>query len=160
MWRRTPEATYPDGYLGTITSRRDDRLLGALKGRVNERSYQRGVHKGERIDPGDYFWPEQFNLDTGLKNESRSQWIEEGPDGLRGFVSPRWAPPGGGEMAPQLTDAGRMSNQPYQRPFEEGRTGMAPRGIPSGFQNWPQPPKQIDPQRSAQLARLAPGRSW
>ena len=26
-WRRTPEAQYPDGYLGTINPRRGDRLL-------------------------------------------------------------------------------------------------------------------------------------
>src|SRR5688500_16168090 len=52
MWRRTPDAQYPDGYLGTIPSRRGDRILDTLKSRQNQRSYQRGVHKGERIDPG------------------------------------------------------------------------------------------------------------
>lgn len=70
MYRRTPEAEYPDGYLGTINSRRNDRLLDALKGRVNERSYQRGVHKGERIDPSDYFWPKEFGPENGLKAEA------------------------------------------------------------------------------------------
>lgn len=55
-----PEASYPDGYLGTIQSRREDRLLDSLKGRQNQRSYQRGVHKGERIDPGDYLWPSEL----------------------------------------------------------------------------------------------------
>jgi hypothetical protein len=136
MWRRTPEAQYPDGYLGTITARRDDKLLRNLSARATERSYQRGVHKGERIDPGDYIWPEQFNLETGLKREATT--------GLK------WAPPGGGEPAPLLTNEGRMSNQ-------ADYAGMAPRGIPSGFTNWPQPPQQIDPARSAQLRRLAPG---
>jgi len=146
MWRRTPEAQYPDGYLGTITARRDDRLLKNLANRATQRSYQRGVHKGERIDPGDYIWPDQFNLMTGLKREATT--------GLRA------APPGGGAMPVTLTDAGRMTNQPYQRPFEEGKNGMGPRGIPSGFTNWPQPPQQIDPVRAAQLSRLGPGRSW
>lgn len=70
MWRQTPEATYPDGYLGTIRSRRDDRLLDSLKNRQNQRSYQRGVHKGERIDPGDYMWPAQFQPDRGLRAEA------------------------------------------------------------------------------------------
>lgn len=59
-----------DGYLGTIHSRREDRLLNALKTRVNQRSYQRGVHKGERIDPADYFWPPDFNPTNGLKAEA------------------------------------------------------------------------------------------
>jgi hypothetical protein len=66
-YNRTPEAMYPDGYLGTINSRRGDRLLDSLKNRQNQRSYQRGVHKGERIDPGDYFFPGQFQPDMGLK---------------------------------------------------------------------------------------------
>lgn len=66
MWRQTPEATYPDGYLGTIRSRRDDRLLDSLKKRQNQRSYQRGVHKGERVDPGDYLWPGAWNPQSGV----------------------------------------------------------------------------------------------
>lgn len=56
MAQFTPEARYPDGYLGTIRSRRDDRLLNAVKERQSDRPYQRGVHKGERVDPRDYYW--------------------------------------------------------------------------------------------------------
>jgi len=66
MGARTPAAEYPDGYLATINSRRSDRLLDSLKRNLNQRGYQRGVHKGERIDPGDYFWPDEFNPDAGL----------------------------------------------------------------------------------------------
>lgn len=69
-WRRTPEATYPDGYLGTIQTRRGDRLLDGLKARSQQRPYTRGIHKGERIDQRDYFWPEEFNLWTGLEYEA------------------------------------------------------------------------------------------
>src|SRR6185295_411884 len=32
-WRRTPNAEYPDGYLGTLNTRRGDRLLEGLKDR-------------------------------------------------------------------------------------------------------------------------------
>lgn len=67
---RTPEAEYPDGFLGTIPTRRGDRLLSSLKSRVNQRSYQRGVHKGERIDMGDYAWPDEFNPQTGLVTQA------------------------------------------------------------------------------------------
>src|SRR5262245_14822679 len=56
-WRSTPEATIPDGYLGTVNSRRQDRLLDGLQARANNRPYTRGVHKGERIDTRDYYWP-------------------------------------------------------------------------------------------------------
>lgn len=70
MYRRTPEAQYPDGYLGCITSRRNDRLLDALKSRVNQRNYQRGVHKGERIDPVDYTWPIEFHPMSGLMRQA------------------------------------------------------------------------------------------
>jgi hypothetical protein len=70
MWRQTPEASYPDGYLATIRSRRDDRLLDSLKNRLTQRSYQRGVHKGERIDPGDYLWPGAWRPERGLQAES------------------------------------------------------------------------------------------
>jgi hypothetical protein len=70
---RTPEAEYPDGYLGTIRSRRDDRLLDSTKARVNQKSYQRGVHKGERIDQTDYQWLREWNPQTGIQNQMRGR---------------------------------------------------------------------------------------
>lgn len=70
MWRQTPEAQYPDGYLGTLNSRREDRLLATLTARANQRPFARGVHKGERMDPSDYFWPPEFNMMTGLELEA------------------------------------------------------------------------------------------
>lgn len=66
MFRRTPSSEYPDGYLGTMRTRRDDRLLKSVQERINQRQYQRGVHKGERIDPQDYYWPEDFQPTNGL----------------------------------------------------------------------------------------------
>jgi hypothetical protein len=68
---RTPSAEYPDGYLGTIRTRRDDRIVNAAKSRVTQRSYQRGVHKGERIDMSDYYWPLELSPDRGLANQAR-----------------------------------------------------------------------------------------
>jgi len=75
-----PSAQYPDGYLGTIRSRRDDRgrpastsdkMLDSLKTRTAQRSYQRGVHKGERVDPGDYYYPSELKPDRGIKRQMR-----------------------------------------------------------------------------------------
>lgn len=72
MYNRVPQAEYPDGYLGTISSRRtdDDKLLEAIP-RLNQKQYQRGVHKGERIDPQDYVWPGAFNDESGIARQER-----------------------------------------------------------------------------------------
>lgn len=77
---RQPSAEYPDGYLGTIRSRRDDRgrpsstsdkVLDSMKNRVGQKSYQRGVHRGERIDPSDYYYPSGLEADRGIKRQMR-----------------------------------------------------------------------------------------
>lgn len=70
---RVPSAEYPDGYLGTIRSRRDDRILDSIKSRVNQKNYQRGVHKGERIEPSQYFWPSMFNDQMGIQREAKAK---------------------------------------------------------------------------------------
>lgn len=75
---RAPQAEYPDGYLGTIRTRRDDRgrdtadnVLNALKVRVGQRSYQRGVHRGERIDVQDYYYPEGLDPMRGIRRQMK-----------------------------------------------------------------------------------------
>lgn len=70
---RTPNAEYPDGYLGTVNSRREDRLLNAVQSRLTDRNYQRGVHKGEKLSTDDYYWPDNFNPQSGLVAESRGR---------------------------------------------------------------------------------------
>jgi hypothetical protein len=67
-----PTAEYPDGYLGVIQSRREDRLLNSLKNRLNQRSYQRGVHKGEKVDPADYLWPPELDPMSGIARQART----------------------------------------------------------------------------------------
>lgn len=74
-----PTAEYPDGYLGNVNSRREDRLFENVKHRVSNRSYSRGVHKGERIDPADYFWTDQVNPAIGLEYQKRGRkWTQRG----------------------------------------------------------------------------------
>ena len=68
---KIPGAEYPDGYLGTITNRREDRLLDKVQEKLTERSYQRGVHKGSKIDNRDYFWPDGNDPMRRIKAESR-----------------------------------------------------------------------------------------
>jgi hypothetical protein len=81
---RAPQAEYPDGYLGTLRSRRDDRgrasgtsdrVLDSLKARVGQRSYQRGVHRGERIDASDYYYPAGLDNQRGIKRQMRGQKV-------------------------------------------------------------------------------------
>lgn len=93
---REPGAEYPDGYLGTIRSRRDDRgkpnssserMLDSLRIRLGQRSYQRGVHRGERIDPADYFYPDFLRPERGILRQMKAQYdgnvwmvIDNAPD--------------------------------------------------------------------------------
>ena len=58
------------GTWGRSTPGGRDRLLDSLKSGQNQRSYQRGVHKGERIDLSDYFWPAKLQPERGLEREA------------------------------------------------------------------------------------------
>jgi hypothetical protein len=109
---RVPSAEYPDGYLGTIRSRRDDRLLDSIKSRVGQKAYQRGVHKGERIEPSMYFWSESFNDQMGIKRMSKAKFDE---------TSGMWRVPRSGPQfhlapAPHLVNDGKANttaNEPH-----------------------------------------------
>lgn len=91
----SPDSQYPDGYLGTITNRRQDKIQSAVV-RQNQRSYTRGVHKGESVNPSDYMWPSGFNLYTGINLEKKGkkfapaavmpqQLVNDGKTGPRGI---------------------------------------------------------------------------
>lgn len=89
MVGRTPGAEYPDGYLGSITDRREDKLLQHV--RNNARSYTRGVHKGSRIEPQDYFWPADFNPMTGLEHQKKGKkWSAQGSPVERLVYGDKW----------------------------------------------------------------------
>ena len=114
---RTPGAEYPDGYLGNIRSRRDDRgkpygtsdaVLDSLRNRQNQRAYQRGVHKGERIDPSQYYWPK------GMEPERRvyvafTQVVPYNNEGGINYLVPRNAPLSMLEPAPHLVNDGKAN---------------------------------------------------
>ena len=126
---RVPSAEYPDGYLGTIRSRRDDRLLDSIKSRVNQKAYQRGVHKGERIEPSMYFWPEGINDMSGIQRQMAS--IVDQSNGVTVFRSIRNAPQVQLTPAPHLVNDGKANTQADQ-------------------------PGEIDARRKAMLAYLRP----
>ena len=59
---RTPEASYPDGYLSTVDGRRSGRgdvVVPPLSARP---SFERGVNKYTKLPPDRYFFPPDFNL--------------------------------------------------------------------------------------------------
>lgn len=111
---QSPDTTYPDGYLGTMSSnRRQDKIVNAVA-RQTQRSYSRGVHKGERINPGDYIWPNEFNLQTGLLLQSKGKkYAPVGAEPVRltndGKAGPRGIPRGLSRPQQQVVDQQRRS---------------------------------------------------
>jgi hypothetical protein len=112
---RAPQAEYPDGYLGTIRTRRDDKgkpysvsdtVLDSLKNRQNQRGYQRGVHRGERIDPAQYLWPDNLQPDRRLKE--RNYKLAD-VDGGVVYLSKRNAPKQELAPAPHLVNDGKSN---------------------------------------------------
>lgn len=125
---RTPEAEYPDGYLGNITSRREDRLLGTIQGKLTNRSYQRGVHKGERVNPQDYFWNAQVNPQAALQAEAKGlKWTQVG--------------------STPVDQINHMGKNHMLSPEEYDQVSNSV-GVKA--------PQQIDPVRSERMARLLP----
>lgn len=110
----SPDTQYPDGYLGTMSSnRRQDKLTAAVM-RTNTRSYSRGVHKGERINSGDYIWPQEFNLLTGLQYQAMGKkFAPPGAEPVRltndGKVGPRGIPRGLSRDQQEVIDMQRRS---------------------------------------------------
>jgi len=109
---RVPSAEYPDGYLGTIRSRRDDRLLDSIKNRVNQKAYQRGVHKGERIEPSMYYWPEQVHPMMGIERQMKARQVNI--NGAVVYQSERSAPQTSLTPAPHLVNDGKANTQANQ----------------------------------------------
>jgi hypothetical protein len=112
---RAPQAEYPDGYLGSIRTRRDDKgkpyamsdvVLDSLKSRQNQRAYQRGVHKGERIDPAQYMWPKNLEPDRRL-NPKNFKPIEN--DGVLTMNIARNTPEVDLAPAPHLVNDGKAN---------------------------------------------------
>lgn len=125
---RVPSAEYPDGYLGNVNSRREDRLLTHIQTRLTQRSYQRGVHKGERLDPQDYYWNDVIDPEAGIRAQARGQ---------------RWNAAG---STPEQ-QINHMGKNHLLSPDEMNRVANGV-GLTA--------PSQIDPVRSQRMQRLLP----
>lgn len=77
---RVPDAQYPDGYLGAVSGRHQDKLLQSYGASTRyDRPYDRGVHKGERLDSSDYSWPSWLDLTAGIRNQATGKrWRPHG----------------------------------------------------------------------------------
>jgi hypothetical protein len=127
---RVPSAEYPDGYLGTmVTRRRDDRLLDSIKNNVNKKAYQRGVHKGERIEPSGYYWPSELQPTRGISRQMKSKI--DSSEGVVVYLSQRNSP------AMELT--------PHPHLVNDGKANLRA-----------DEPGQLNPKRASQLANMRP----
>jgi len=70
---RTGQASYPDGYLQPSDSRRRD-APASVYGRLTDRSYQRGVNAGVKMDMAHYFWPLEQDPARGLQAEAAAAY--------------------------------------------------------------------------------------
>ena len=93
--------------LGTIRSRRDDRLLDSIKSRVNQKAYQRGVHKGERIEPSMYFWPDGINPMSGIERQMKAAYVNV--NGVNVYQALRNTPQVALLPAPHLVNDGKAN---------------------------------------------------
>lgn len=87
-----PGASYPDGYLGNITDRHEDKMLAVLQKRLTSKSYQRGVHNGEKLGPDAYFWNQDMDPDMGLARQAAAR--AEDVEGGLVIYTPKFAPTG------------------------------------------------------------------
>lgn len=138
-----PGASYPDGYLGNITDRREDRVLGALQ-HQNTRSYQRGVHKGERTDPGSYAWTQEVNPDAGLARQAAA--VAADIEGGVVLMTKRYAP--AGDPVEMVAHDARISTLPMRERDEALRQ--------AGGDPAKNPVQVVDPSRRAQMAKHLP----
>ncbi len=142
-----PTAQYPDGYLGTITDRREDRMYGALQKKLTSKSYQRGVHKGERLGQDSYYWNDEMSPDQGLERQMATTNLVDDEGGLV-MQTQRFAPSGNPvERLTALGNAAGLSSHELDRMAKQYGVDPAKN---------PMPMMQTNPSRAARMANMMP----
>ncbi len=139
-----PGASYPDGYLGTITNRREDRDLAVLQSRLTPNSYQRGVHRGEKAPKGAYYWEPGFNPQSGLERQMQSQL--EDSEGATVFVSARHTV--SGDPVEMLAHDGKVASMTSRQKDQAM--------IKAGGDPAKNPVTVVDPSRAAKMRPMLP----
>lgn len=143
-----PLAQYPDGYLGTITDRQEGKMYGAIQARLTQRSYQRGVHKGERLGGDSYYWNDEMSPDQGLERQMDSLELTD-QDGAIVMQVQRFAP--SGNPVERLTALGKsagLSGQELDRMARQYGVDPAKNPLPM---------MQTNPDRAARMrAKMMP----
>lgn len=139
-----PGASYPDGYLGTITDRRSDQNSAALASRMTSTSYQRGVHAGEKQPKGAYYWSEDMNPMMGLQRQQRAVLVDQ--EGAAVWSAPRQSVTG--DPVEMLANDGKMAGK-STRELEQALRDRG--GDPAK-----NPVTVVDPSRAARMRELLP----
>lgn len=139
-----PGASYPDGYLGTITDRRSDQNSAALQSRLTSTSYQRGVHAGEKQPKGAYYWSEDMNPMMGLERQQRAVQVDQ--EGALVWSTPRQSVTG--DPVEMLANDGKMAGK-SAREIEQALRDRG--GDPAK-----NPVTVIDPSRAARMRGMLP----
>jgi hypothetical protein len=139
-----PGASYPDGYLGTITSRQEDKTLAVLQGRLTSTSYQRGVHAGSLQPQRAYFWSSELSPTSGLERQSEA--VLTPSEGAAVWATPKFAPSGDPvEMISSDSSLANAGARELERALRE-RGGDPAKN----------PVTQVNPSRAAQMSRMLP----
>lgn len=138
---------YPDGYLGSIIDRRQDKLMGKVSGRLTDKNYQRGTHVGDKIDSNEYLWPDAGTVrpEAGIENQMRSRI---NPDNGFTYDAPRQTQ--AGTPTERLAHLGKASiTDPVERDELYKQYGVNP----------DMKDLIIDPVRAAKMRKMLPGMS-
>lgn len=139
-----PGASYPDGYLGTLTNRRADMVPAALQSRLTSTSYQRGVHAGEKQPKGAYYWSEDMDPGMGLRRQQAAVQVNQ--EGAMVWATPRQS----------------ITGDPVEMLAHDGKyAGAGTREIEAAMrQRGGDPAKNpvtvVDPSRAARMGNMLP----
>lgn len=139
-----PGASYPDGYLGTITNRESDKFTAVLQNRLTPTSYQRGVHVGDKQAQSAYYWNQDMNPTMGLERQQRAVQVDS--EGAMVFQNQRFAPMG--NPVEMLANDGKMATA-----GEREREAALRRAGGDPAKN---PVTQLDPARSMRMRSMLP----
>lgn len=139
-----PGASYPDGYLGVITDRQEDKMLAVLQTRMTPNSYQRGVHKGSLVGPQAYFWNQDMDPEMGLARQAAAQAADV--EGGVVLYTERFTPTG--DPVEMLAHDGKTA---MMNPREQEAALRSAGGDPAK-----NPVQVVDPARRARMAQHLP----